>query len=97
MARTTVRANSVLRIAYDRPVDVLHIVQGDLTEYEGDGRPGGLELDYSVEDSSAVGAKVIGFERNGWRAKIDTLAGLVADHLSVDKQAVKSAIKRAVT
>ncbi|MER9070129.1 hypothetical protein NKH84_26785 [Mesorhizobium sp. M0902] len=96
MAMTN-RGPSSLRVDYDRPVDVLRIVRGEFTDYEGDGMPNGLELDYAVEDNSACGAKVIGFERNGWLDEIDALAALVAVHLSADPKTVKQAIRRAVT
>ncbi len=90
------KSTQPLRVAYDRPVDVLRVVQGPFKAYEGDGGPNGLEFDYSVEDNTATGAKVIGFKRNGWSDDLDRLAILIGNHLSRDATELKRAIRRAV-
>jgi hypothetical protein len=84
------------RVDYDRPVDVLLVSHGDVSDYEGDGLPNGVELDYTMDDNTACGAKVIGFERNGWRDDIDHLAELIAGHLSVDRRKLRNQIEEAV-
>ena len=73
-----------LSVTYDRPVDVLHIVLGEPLAYEGDGRPGGIELDYSLDEGMPCGAKVIGLKKYGWSSRIKELAEILSEHLSVD-------------
>jgi uncharacterized protein YuzE len=84
-----------LRVSYDRPVDVLHITVGAPTEYEGDGLPRGIEIDYSMDDGAICGAKVIGFERNGWASEIANLARQLAGHLRVSPADLAIAIVNA--
>lgn len=71
-------------INYDQPVDVLHIVVGEPLAYEGDGRPGGIELDYSLDEGTPCGAKVIGLKKYGWPSRLRELAEILSKHLSVD-------------
>ena len=71
-------------VKYDRPVDVLHIVVGEPLAYEGDGRPGGIELDYSLDKGIPCGAKVIGLKKYGWPSRLRELAEILSKHLSVD-------------
>ena len=85
-----------IEASYDRPVDVLHLVMGNPQAYEGDGLPFGVEIDYSIKTGAPCGAKVIGFERNGWRNKIPELANLIASHLSVEDKDVLHAVKKIV-
>jgi hypothetical protein len=81
---------------YDRPADVLYIARGERVPAEGEGLPGGVELDYALADGSSCAATVIGFRRNGWPERLDELAGIVARHLSVDRRRVAAAIRSAV-
>lgn len=83
-----------LRVVYDRPVDVLHVILGEPVAYEGLGVAGGIELDYSLEDDTPSGAKVLGFKRNGWSKRLDELAAVLGKHLSVDRIELVEAIKR---
>jgi hypothetical protein len=85
-------------VAYDRHADVLHVTLGDAVPYEGDGRPKGVELDYALKDGSPCGAKVIGFERNGWteKGRLAELASILGRHLSVPAAEVALAVARAI-
>ena len=85
-----------LRVKYDRTVDVLHIHVGAPVASEGDGRQGGIELDYSVENGRPCGAKVIGFTRYGWSNNLGELARIVGNHLSIGTEEVVDAIKEAL-
>lgn len=87
---------TALRVAYDRPVDVLHVAVGAAEAYEGEGRPKGVELDYSIDSGRPCGAKVIGFKRNGWTDKVSVLADELSKHLAVERGRVVDAIKRAI-
>ena len=57
---------AVVSADYDRRVDVLYIGRGERVPAEGEGLPGGIELDYALADGSPCGATIIGFRRNGW-------------------------------
>ena len=83
---------SAMSVAYDRPVDVLHITVGPLVPYEGDGLPGGVELDFSLDDGAPCGAKVIGFQKNGWIDRVPKLAKLIGKHLGVPASTIEQAI-----
>lgn len=86
--------NPKLTVSYDRAVDVLHIGLGEAVAYEGDGRADGIELDYSLDDDSPCGAKVIGFRKYAWPERLPELAGILGDHLAVDDKALVDAIAR---
>jgi hypothetical protein len=78
-------------------VDVVHITIGDPEPYEGDGRPGGIEFDYSLEDDRPVGAKVIGFKRHGWLGRLDELSAILGGHLQLPPAMIHDAVQRKVT
>jgi hypothetical protein len=71
---------------YDRRVDVLYIARGERVPAEGEGIPGGIELDYAPADGSPCGATIIGFRRNGWPERLEQLTRVTAAHLSVGKK-----------
>jgi hypothetical protein len=77
---------------YDRPVDVLVITLGKRMPMEGAGRPGGIELDYSLSTGKPCAIKVIGFRRHDWPKHLDRLTGVIADHLDVSMDVVKNVI-----
>jgi hypothetical protein len=81
-------------VKYDRPVDVLHIVVGKPLAYEGDGRPGGIELDYSLDEGTPCGAKVIGLKKYGWTSRLNELALILSEHLSIDPAVLTRDIAR---
>jgi hypothetical protein len=83
-------------VKYDRPVDVLHLTLGDPQSYEGDGYPGGVEIDYSIDTGEPCGAKVIGFRRNGWDRRVRELATLIASHLPAKDEEIVNAVKKVV-
>ena len=96
MATTIRRMNlPALKVAYDRPVDVLHITIGEATAYEGEGLPRGVEIDYAVDNGVPCGAKVIGFERNGWSEETKALAALLSRYLDVSATDIAIAIVKA--
>jgi hypothetical protein len=82
---------------YDHAVDVLYVTLNPHVASEGEGRPGGIELDFAISDGSACGVTVIGFRRNGWEQNGERLYGLIADHLNVSVGKVKSAILEAIS
>ena len=82
-----------LTIDYDQPVDVLMVVAGDRVPVEGNGLPGGVELDYSIESGLPCGAKVIGFRKYGWADHIPCLSAVIAVHLGIDTDYVTAAIE----
>jgi hypothetical protein len=86
-----------VHIKYDQPVDVLHIVLGEPSAYEGDGLPGGIELDFSIDDGAPCGAKVIGLKKYGWSARLDDLAALLSKHLSLEPSMLAHLIERKTT
>jgi len=84
-----------VKAAYDRMADVLYITLGDPVAAEGDGRLGGIELDYALNDGSPAGATVIGYFRNRWPEKADELVRVIAEHLSVPSGELAAAVKAA--
>jgi hypothetical protein len=83
-----------IQASYDAPVDVLHLVS-EAVPYEGDGMPGGIELDYSIEDGRPCGIKVIGFQRNGWDQNTSQLAKIAGQHFRLDVSVIASLISKA--
>jgi uncharacterized protein YuzE len=81
---------------YDPHADVLYIAHGERVPAEGEGLPGGVELDYTLADGSPCGATVIGFRRNGWPERVDELAGIVGRHLSIGSRRIAAAIRAIV-
>lgn len=63
---------------------------------EGEGRRGGVELDFSLQTGEPCAAKVIGFYRNGWAARIGQLAQQIGKHLETDALELAILIERAV-
>lgn len=88
--------NQPIAAIYDRPVDVLHVTVGRPQAYEGDGFPYGVEIDYSVETGQPCGAKVIGFQRNGWHERMPELAHFMAKHLPANDRDILDAVKQVV-
>ena len=82
---------------YDRRVDVLSVRLGGFVDYEGDGLPGGIELDFALGDGAPCGLKVIGFQRNGWIEKIDELKDIASRHLALDPFIIGKSIDLAMS
>ena len=82
---------------YDRRADVLYVLVGAPVEAEGDGRPDGIELNFTVADDTPCGVTVIGFKRYGWPDRLAALADLTAKHLSVQPSSVLEHVKHAVS
>ena len=85
----------MLKADYDRAVDVLYIILGEPVAVEGDGLPGGVELDFALDSGAPVGVTVIGFLRNHWSEAASELAEIVSKHLSVDRGRAAATIKEA--
>lgn len=81
---------------YDRNADVLYVARGERVPAEGEGLPGGVELDYALTDGSPCAATIIGFRRNGWPERVEELAGIIGRHLSVSSRTAVEAIRAAV-
>ena len=88
--------SAVVKADYDRSVDVLYIGRGERVSAEGEGLPGGVELDYTLADGTPCGATVIGYRRNGWPDRLAELTRIVAGHLSVGPKRIADAIRTAV-
>jgi hypothetical protein len=84
-------SSSSIAASYDRPVDVLYLVL-DAVPCEGEGVPGGIELDYAEADGAPCGVTVFGFHRNGWDKNLQDLAAIAARHLQFDTARVRTAI-----
>jgi hypothetical protein len=81
---------------YDSNADVLYIARGERVPAEGEGLPGGVELDYALADGSPCAATVIGFRRNRWPERVDALAGIIGRHLSIGPKRVAAVIRAVV-
>lgn len=86
---------SDIKADYDQSVDVLYVIRGEPQPVEGNGLPGGVELDYAQADGRPCGITVIGYRRNRWPAKQAELARIIKVHLSVEPRGVLDAIRRA--
>ena len=85
-----------LRADYDRSVDVLYFFTGKSVPIEGDGLPGGVEIDYSIASGEVCGVTVVGYVRNQWPDKLNELATIIAKYLAIDPARSVGVIKRAV-
>jgi hypothetical protein len=83
-------------VDYDRPVDVLIVTLGERVPMEGEGRPGGVELDFAIYSGTPCAVKVIGFLRNGWSSRVGQLTKEIAEHLSVPPLELAEEIERVV-
>ena len=81
---------------YDRSMDVLYLFLGEPQPVEGDGLPGGIELDYSLQSGALCGITVIGYARNLWNEKFSELVAIVSDRLEIDPFKASQEIERAV-
>jgi uncharacterized protein YuzE len=85
-----------LRADYDARGDVLYVILGAPVAVEGDGLPGGVELDFAIENGAPVGVTVIGYRRNHWSTQSFELAKIVGKHLSIDPKQAVDTIRKAV-
>lgn len=83
-----------LRAAYDSHADVLYVDVGAAVAVEGDGLPGGVELDFSQEEGNPVGVTIVGYVRNKWPQKRTELAGIVSQHLRVNRSTAIRALRK---
>jgi len=82
---------------YDRPTDVLYVVLGAPVPSEGEGQPGGVELDFSLRDNSPCAVTIIGFNQNGWQKRRAELVKIISRHLSIPTDSVAYVVNTAVT
>lgn len=94
-ANKNVNERPKLAASYDQAVDVLYVVLGSPKELEGDGLPGGIELDYAF-DGSPCGVTVMGFRRNGWNEKRNELLKVISRHLGIGTATVGVTIEHAL-
>lgn len=87
---------SDLWVGYDRVADVLHITVGSCSSYEGEGLPGGIEVDYRLSDGSPCGAKVIGFLHYGWGKRLPDIARELGARLDVSDQQLRRKIEAVI-
>jgi hypothetical protein len=80
---------------YDRGADILYLSLGNPRDDEGEDRPFGVVLRYDIKDEKPSGVTVIGYIDNGWRDKLQDLAIIVGNHLSVNPSEVITSINTA--
>lgn len=88
-------ARPPLTVDYDPHADVLYVALGYPAADEGEDRPRGVVLRYSVKDNVPTGATIIGFVRNRWDRHIDELSEIVGVHLGVDRTGVLKKLEEA--
>lgn len=86
---------SELTVGYDPAVDVLYVTLYE-APCDGEGIPGGLELDYSALDGRPCGITVFGYNRNGWNESLKGLIEIGSKHLDVDATVLAQRIISAV-
>lgn len=85
-----------MRAVYDKSADVLYVNVGRSVPIEGDGLPGGVELDYNARNGKPCGVTVIGLARNDWLKNLPDLAAIASKHLSVDVDRATGVISKAI-
>jgi hypothetical protein len=96
MVAITDRIAASVQVDFDHASDVVYISSGDPVPDEGEDRPNGVVLRYSLRGNAPSGATVIGFVRNGWNRHLAKLSEIIGGHLNVDPAAVSDAIAREV-
>lgn len=84
------------QVDYDCASDVLYVSLGNPIPDEGEDRPRGIVLRFSIKDNSPSGVTVIGFRRNKWDKNILDLSELIGRHLTIDKTEVFAAIEHGI-
>jgi hypothetical protein len=85
-------ASAQLTADYDQDADVLYVLVGEPRAAEGEDLPGGIVRRYALDDAAPCGVTVIGYHRNRWNRKPRELAKIVAAHLDVDVEQVRSLV-----
>jgi hypothetical protein len=92
MATVTKYNRLAIEADYDRHSDVLYISLGNPRPDEGEGKPHGVVLRYSIKKGTPSGATVVGYRRNKWNEAVQNLSTIIANHLSVSSEDVMTAI-----
>jgi uncharacterized protein YuzE len=82
---------------YDSLADVLYVMLNAPEQVEGDGKADGIELDYSMKSGKPCGVTVIGYKQYGWHGKVEKLAKIVGEHLTVQPKIVSSIVDELMT
>ena len=81
---------------YDPYGDVLRLVMRTVHNSESETVGEGIEIDYDVETSKAVGVTVFGFRKKDWASNIIGLYEIVDRYFSLDKSSSDRAIGKAL-
>lgn len=84
-----------ISVDYDRSSDVLYVAIEPIAPAEGEDRPRGVVLRYTMDGDIPCGVTVIGYRLNRWAENPAQLAELVADHLGLHPLTVLGEIERA--
>jgi len=96
MVAITDKIAASLRVDFDDASDVVYVSSSAPVPDEGEQRPNGVVLRYSLRDNAPSGITVVGFAHNGWDQHLATLSEIIGQHLNVDPGAVLTAMMREV-
>ncbi|MFO1247006.1 MAG: DUF2283 domain-containing protein [Alphaproteobacteria bacterium] len=85
-----------LQADYDRDSDVLYLTLGSPRPGEGEQKPKGVVLRYSMDTEIPIGVTVIGVRSNGWTTHVSELASIVASHVDVVPAVAERTILQAI-
>jgi hypothetical protein len=91
MATETKYNRLAIEADYDRLSDVLYISLGNPRPDEGEDRPHGVVLRYSIKKGTPSGATVVGYRHYKWNESVQNLSVIIANHLSVSLEDVLTA------
>ncbi len=82
-----------LRLDYDADADVLYISKGRPRPGYGDEGPEDVELRYSFDDDTPIGATVVAYKRLNWPKREADLSLIVANHLHIPNEEALFALR----
>lgn len=85
-----------LTVSYDRRADVLYVALGRPVPDEGEDRPKGLILRYTIDRGFPSGVTVVGYHKNHWSSDILGLSETVAHHLGLNPMGVQRDLEQAL-
>ena len=94
MVAITGKLAASVQVDFDDASDVVYVSSGDPVPDEGEDRPNGVVLHYSLRDNAPSGVTVIGLVRNGWGRHLAKLSEIIGQHLNVYPAAVSDAIEK---
>jgi hypothetical protein len=83
-----------LSLDYDGEADVLYAHVGAPVPSEGEDRPRGIVLRFSMKDDAPTGVTVLAFRRNNWHKDLKKLSEIISDHLAIDVMGVRDDLQR---